>query len=162
MDRPPETRTLSDLLRVLRARYRIILLTTLVAAGAALGVSLTQSRTYEATSTIALTPDFFLQRDQSVSVFTAGIGLATNDKVYRRTSEALGGDPSPKALRQDVEATFQPGSTVLNITASSSSPDEAARIANEFARATKVVGEDLTEAAYLRQSQVQNDPSLRK
>src|SRR3954469_23598562 len=103
MDRPPETRTLSDLLRVLRARYRIILLTTLVAAGAALGVSLAQSRTYEATSTIALTPDFFLQRDLTASVFTTGIGLATSDKVYERASRALGGSPSPKALREDVE-----------------------------------------------------------
>jgi polysaccharide biosynthesis transport protein len=160
MDRPPETRTLSDLLRVLRARYRIILLTTLVAAGAALGVSLAQSRTYEATSVIALTPDFFVQGDQTVSINTAGIGLASNDKVYRRTSRALGGDPSPENLRAYVDTSFRPGSTVVDIKASTSSADKAARIANQFARAIKIVGENVTRSAYLRQAQVQSNPSL--
>jgi polysaccharide biosynthesis transport protein len=162
MDRSPETRTLSDLLRVLRSRYRIILLTTLVAAGAALGVSLMQSRTYEATATVALTPDFFVQGDEAVSVYTAGIGLANSDKAYRRTSRALGGSPGPQELRSDVTSSFRTGSTVLDIYASSSSADEAARIANEFADAIKVVGEKVTKAAYVRQARVQNDPSLKK
>ena len=163
MDEPFETRTLSDSVRVLRARYRIILLTTFVAAGAGLALSLAQDRTYEATSTIALTPQFFVETgDQAAQAATAEIGLVTSDELFDRSSRALGGSPTPDQLRENIVTSFQPGTNFVAIKASSSSAEEAARIANKFARAAKIVGRNVTRATYLKQAKIHDDPTLKK
>lgn len=163
MNQPLETRTLSDYLRMLRAQLRLIVLATLVAAGAALVLSLAQHRTYEASSTIGLTADFFPQgNEEQGAAATAAIGLAAGDQVFTRVSKALGGSPTPDQLRSSVTDGFQPGSNLVTITASSSSPEQAARIANEFASAAKIIGRDITKAKYLRQARIQDDSTLRR
>ena len=163
MDRPPENRTLRDFLRVLRAQWWIIVLATVTAGGAAFAVSLSQDSKYEATSRIALTADFFPQGlNQPALVSTAAIGLAASDRVYRETSAALGGSPSPAQLRNDVTTTFEPGSTVGVIKAEAATPAAAARIANEFAVAAKSVGRDITRATYRRQARIQKNAALKR
>jgi capsular exopolysaccharide synthesis family protein len=160
MNQPPETPTLRDSLRVLRRYWLIIALATVIGGGVALAISSAQDKKYEATSTIALTPDFFVNATDQAAQATAEIGFADNDRLFQRVTKLTGIPPAQ--LHADLDTSFQAGSTIVNYKATSTNPEQAARIANEFARAADVVGNVITKAEYLRLARIQSDPTLRK
>jgi tyrosine-protein kinase len=156
MDQPPETRPLRDYLRVLRARRRLILVTTLVAAGAALVYSLAQPPVYKATSTISFNSQFFPPAQRPVSpgqpespAAAAGLELVTREDVLRRVSRALGDpDLSPEEVRSRLNASIERGSSQVDIEAEGDTGDQAAETANESALQTQIVGRNESREYY--------------
>ncbi|MPY94750.1 MAG: polysaccharide biosynthesis tyrosine autokinase [Acidimicrobiia bacterium] len=153
---------LRDYLDVLRRRKLIILLVTVLACATAFGASLAQTPVYEATAEV------LLQQRPSERIFApdarggarASDGVRTEIEVMRSRSvldavtQALGVEP-------DVSITARGETEVVAITAESSDPAEAARIANTYAQTyidtrRQQLVDDLLSAAEQVQSRIDN------
>jgi succinoglycan biosynthesis transport protein ExoP len=157
--RPPgEQAGLRFYVEVLRERIRIIgavVLVTLIGAGAYL---ITAEKVYEANADLLITPapaddpvlgSLGLPRassDPTRDVETAAV-LATSIEVANRAKDELGTDDSARALIGDVTAEPLASSNLVSITASASTPAEAAELANAFASG---MVEDRTEALHVQ------------
>lgn len=148
MDRSLETRTLGDYLRVLREHRRFVIGAAVAAAAAAFAFSIVQKPVYEATVSVdfkdpgqqtseiigAGSPDFFPQSDAA-----AGAEIMTRNDVVEAVSAAGEGEFTPDELRSKIEAEVNPQSNLVTLKAEGDDGEEAALIANEFARKAQVI-----------------------
>lgn len=134
---------LARLLRVLRERKWVIIIPVVVALAAAFVYSLNMDPRYRAESQVLLQgrsldnalfgAQVFEVYDQERALTTAA-GLVTLDKVAERVKADLGTSRSVGSLRQMVTVMPAPAADVLSIAAVSTDPNEAAAVANTFAR----------------------------
>lgn len=134
---------LTDYLKVVRDRWWVILVCVVVVLGAALVSSFTQTPLYKATAKIvrqqgsleaALFGSSFLQYQDPVRLTQTAAGLVTVEEVATLVKEDLSSPRSPTELSEMVQATPDTKSDVISISATSTSPREAADVANAFAR----------------------------
>ena len=143
-----ESTTLRDYLGVLRAQKVLILGVALVAVAVGLAYSLVKTPVYEATTTLQFsdpakdlqiaTPGsqgpVDLTPDKSAA---ADSRIVTRDDVVKDVQGQLRNGMSADELKNDVNATVQPDSNLVAITASTEDADTAAAVANAFAQQTK-------------------------
>jgi tyrosine-protein kinase len=133
--------TLRAYLDVIRRRRWLILIVAAICAVAALGFSVVQKKTYSATSSLtANDPNQYLAElgGNFVSTKTplqeASIAAqqVTRPEVVTAVAHKLGRSVTRAEVR-NVSVSVDPNSYVINITASSRSPSQAAAIANAYA-----------------------------
>lgn len=137
-------------LRVLGGRWRVVVATIAVCIVAAALVLAAVSKTYTAHAQLLVTPisatsdeDFVgvpVLRDSTISPTTSVLTVAKVVKTpatLALVQRAYGGT-SGESLAGDVTVTPLSQTSIVDIAATSSSPDGAARLANTFARATIV------------------------
>lgn len=140
---PEEESQLITLSRVVRERWWIVAITTLLCVAVTLAVSLTSPDTYEATSRLVF-------RDPGLSSAVSGQPLfpassdpqrqaATNTELVRSAEVAqlviddLSLDETPQQLLDSVTISDEEDTDVVDITASDKDAEQAAAIANSFA-----------------------------
>jgi capsular polysaccharide biosynthesis protein/Mrp family chromosome partitioning ATPase len=114
----------------LRRHRLLILATVLLVTGTALAASLLMPSRYEATSTVLLR-NTFSQSDDAVirrELITAS-ALMTTNAVLSDVAEELPGE-SVRSLQADVSASSDPDANLVKVTATESTPDQAATVAN--------------------------------
>ena len=156
------TTTLRDYLGALRARRGLIIATTLVAVAVGAGYSLIKTPIYETEATLEFTePDRELpviapaqiQAEQLPDKQAAAdTRVVTRDDVVERVRTELGTNLSNDELKDKVQATVQPDSNLVAITVSSGEAEEAAQIANEFAKQTRLAEREEARADYARKA----------
>ncbi len=133
----------ADYFRVLRERKWIILAVIIVAIGLATAYSLHQTPVYQASANVLRQTAALDQTLFGISVFQfqdptrqlqTGANLVKLDAVGQMVKDDLRSRRPVQSLLKMVEVTALRDSDVLKISAKSSSPDEAAAIANSFAR----------------------------
>ncbi len=136
--------TLSGYLAVLRRQRWLVLAVTLICGAAALGFSLLQKKTYQATASLAvsdpnrdlaLTGGTELTAQTPLQLAAAASPQVTRQEVVNRVKRSLSGAASAGALRSSVQVAIDPNSYVIDVTASDRSAARAAAIANAFASA---------------------------
>jgi capsular exopolysaccharide synthesis family protein len=172
MERSPETRTLSDYLRAIKARRWLVIGTTVAAIAASILASVARTPVYKATATVSVRSDFNVTPGQS-SFQTSTQGSAgkeaalvvTQPAVLAAASRALGGDRTPSQLQSDVTATAEKDVDAVSIEAKAGTAGGAARIANAVAAAMVQVTFDqqfrLLQGALLGNSSPAQVQSLR-
>lgn len=142
----PASRT-SPLLRflsVLRERWWIVALTTLVCTGAALAISLTQPKEYEASASLLFRSSEFSTALFGSSVFepsldpsresTTNLQLVQSRAVARAVRDELGLDERPSDLLEKVDVEERTNSDVVDVRVRDEDPRLAASLAGEFAK----------------------------
>lgn len=157
-----EARSLRDYLRVLRENRVLVISATILAALAALAFAAVREPVYEATATVSFKEK--AEDLQAIGLATgapnpqptqqaaADAALVTRPDVVKRVQTALGGEVSPQSLR-DVTAQVQPTSNLVAITATARDGEQAAQVANTFAREVQKVVRDETRASYERSAE---------
>jgi Mrp family chromosome partitioning ATPase/capsular polysaccharide biosynthesis protein len=134
---------LTDYLKVVRARWWVIVLCVAVVLGAAIYSSANKTPLYKATAKIvrqqgsleaALFGTSFLQYQDPVRLTQTAAGLVTVEEVAVLVKKDLGSSLSPSELSAMVTGTPDSKSDVISITAVSTSAQGAADVANAFAR----------------------------
>ncbi|TXR56375.1 polysaccharide biosynthesis tyrosine autokinase [Quadrisphaera setariae] len=133
--------TLHELVQVLRKRWLMVGIITLLAVGAATARSVTTPPTYQATAGTFVTASagaqtgiasqgsqFALQRVASY------VAVASSTLVLEPVAEELGGTTTARSLRSAVSASNPNGTVMIDITATSGDPEVAARTANAVAQ----------------------------
>jgi len=148
---------------LVRERYRIVLVALAVTVATALVTSLLWARTYEARATLivgnstgTLTPSLdqtLLSQRLSQTYAAVATQRATMDRVIQR----LGLDDEPERLQKRVSAQAAPDSSLVEITARASTPENAAAIANAVAEDTiantpEITGRDPETEAFIDES----------
>jgi Mrp family chromosome partitioning ATPase len=133
-------------LRAVRRHWRFVLVVTVLTAAVAISTVLREGKTYQASASVLITP--LPQTDPNF----IGIGVVTDTGEPARTVQtaaalinsaeaasataaAMGHGSTTEAVQKAVNVTPLGQSNVLSITATGSSPSDAARLANEFAKA---------------------------
>lgn len=130
---------LTDYLRVLRRRWRVVVGVTLATLAIALGITWRTTPQYSATSqlfvsttqnggSLAYQANLFAQQR-----LLSYAGLAKTRQLATKVSEALGDKTDPALLQREIKATPVPNAVILNITATDPSPDRARLIARTYA-----------------------------
>ena len=172
MERSPETRTLSDYLRAIKARRWLVIGTTLAAIAASILISVARTPVYNATATVSVRSDFnAAPGPPSSQTSTQGMAskeaalVVTQPAVLAAASRALGGDRTPQQLQSDVTATAEKDINAVSVEAKAGTADDAARIANAVTAAMVEVTRKqqfrLLEAALLGNSSPAAVRSLR-
>ncbi|MBC9958205.1 polysaccharide biosynthesis tyrosine autokinase [Yimella sp. cx-51] len=135
--------TLREFLRVMRRRWRVVALSTLLVVAVAVVVTMQQPRSYTARSSV------YLQTTAQGSSANNGIAVITAQDLNTYVA-VLGSPPVLEPLRRrlglpagypiNVSATVNPTASILNVTAVDPDPRRAAAIAN-------ATGPQLAEAA---------------
>jgi capsular exopolysaccharide synthesis family protein len=130
-----------DVLRTLRRHAALILLCLLATAAAAFAISKAQTREYQATASIyfhdpqtnEVTAGLYVAPvDHQVRVDT-DLMLATLPRIATATAAAIGAGVTPGSVQSSVTVSKQSDSDLATVTATSTSPGLAARIANTYA-----------------------------
>lgn len=147
-DRADPGSAFHGLLQALRRRLWVIGLCVIVAAGAAYGLSKSQTKEYSATAQILLRPPTFQQQlaggttgpSQTGSGPAAQSGadptavkVASLPAVAARTAAQLGGGTTAGAVGGKVTVTGDPQASFAYFKATDTNPASAARLANVFA-----------------------------
>lgn len=158
----PRYATLADYLQVVRERRLLVALITLLFAGAAVVWSVRQDPVYESEASLEF---------KSVNAETSIVGTVTFDaqtaeqraaiaaegvarpEVVERARELLGRGEAD--LASAVSARAESRTNLVVITARSGEPEQAAAIANAFARAHRDVTTEETRELYLQAADVQ-------
>ena len=142
MEQSPETRSLRDYLRAIKARRWLVIGTTLAAIAASILFSVARTPVYEATATISVRSDFNVTPGApSFQTSTQGAAgkeaaqVVTEPAVLAAASRALGGDRTPQQLQTDLTATAEKDINSVSVEAKAATADGAARIANAVAAA---------------------------
>ncbi len=129
-------------LQLLREHWRTTLVCLVLGLLGALLVTVLMPKTYTSTATIYVSAvpgsdaSALLESGQlSEQRMKSYVQLATSDRVGREVVADLGLSATAEQLLQHVSATSPAGTVVLNISASDTSPDRAAQIANSVAAA---------------------------
>jgi polysaccharide biosynthesis transport protein len=140
----PEHSNLEEILRVVRHRWWIIALCTLIAGGAAVGFSLTQRKQYTASASLLFQNPGFDQIIFGTSLFSSetdptrqaatNIDLVSLPELAARTSKALGGHPTQRQLSAEIQVSAVGQADVAGVAATDPSPSRAAEIANSYAQ----------------------------
>ena len=172
MERSPETRTLSDYLRAIKARRWLVIGTTVAAIAASILFSVARTPVYKATATVSVRSGFNVSPGPSSSqTSTQGSAgkeaalVVTEPAVLAAASRALGGDRTPQQLQSDVTATAERGIDAVSVEAKAGTADGAARIANAVVTAMVQVTRDqqfrLFQGTVLRNSSPAEVQALR-
>lgn len=163
--------TLSQFLLILRARYKVALLTLLITVATTVTVSLLMAKQYTASAAVVIdvkSPDavsgLMLQGMMAPGYMATQIDIINSDRTARAVVSLLKMDTSPAIQAQWQEATQGKGqlidwlsnllqrnldvkpsreSNVININYTGTDPDFAAAVANAFAQAYINVNLDL-------------------
>jgi capsular polysaccharide biosynthesis protein len=127
--------------RALRHWHWMIWLTALLGAGLAIAATFVRPPVYEATTLLSIDEsqsatqgfDVSMQADQFLA--QRFISLGTSRDVLQAVCAMEGPDCSPGTLARHIEVTTPRATGQLEITAAASSPEDAARLANETADA---------------------------
>jgi succinoglycan biosynthesis transport protein ExoP len=147
----------SRYLKALRRRWWMVAVLTATAVGAALAVSLTSQKEYDATAKVLLSNSepvntiFLTQpvraQDSERDVNT-DVALVRLDAVARRVQRRLGLPLSTSQLLDEVRASTAGITNVISITARDLVPARAQAIANAFAAAYVAFRRDNAQAQY--------------
>ncbi|WP_042576042.1 polysaccharide biosynthesis tyrosine autokinase [Rhodococcus sp. MEB064] len=129
---------ISDYVRILRARWIVIVLTTVVAAAASLVFSLVSTPVYEActrlyvstgssSSSVTEVYQGNLASQQRVASYTQLLG---GESVAQRTIDSLGLSMSPSALASKVRTTSSPDTVLIDTCVSDANATTARDLAN--------------------------------
>lgn len=128
---------LQDYLTILRKRWLSILLITVLAAGGAVGLTLTMKPQYQATTQLyvsvqgqASTSDLLQGANYSRQQVTSYLQFVTSPKVLGPVIDSMGLAERADTLAADVSATSPLNSSLVNITVTDPSPALAAAKAN--------------------------------
>jgi polysaccharide biosynthesis transport protein len=151
----PRYATLRDYLRVVKTNRWLIVMIALAFAGAALAYSLTQKKTYTASSTLEfrdVMQDLNLIGGRGASLNLPSQLAATNSKlidtpaVARMVKDDLKTPLSVNSLQGSISTSVGSQTNLVTLQARADNAQLAADLANSFARQTKVVGERQTRA----------------
>jgi capsular exopolysaccharide synthesis family protein len=134
MEPSPETRSLRDYLRAIRARRWLVIGTTLAAVAASILISVARTPVYEATATISVRSASNQSSTQGAAGAEAAL-VATRPDVLAAASLLLHGKRTPQQLRADVSATGVKNVSAADIKAKAGTADDAAQSANAVAAA---------------------------
>ena len=155
----PESRTLRDYFAVLRRRALVIVGICVIGAATALGIALTQEKTYtadaslrikeveESLSLVGLLPP---QGELPAQTSAQAAATATRTTVLRRVRDDLGLDIEPEELEDDVSATQDAQSNLVTISAEAGTAQGAADLANTVAEQVVIFGNEVARARYNR------------
>ena len=156
MNESPET-TLSDYLRALRQNWALILLVTILCAGAAFALSSRQTKEYEATSSLSvsdpgedlnLVGGGFVTGRQPLQIASTHAPQVTRAAVMREVKSKLDLDLSIDQIRELLTVEVDPNSFVVDVTARLSDPEDAAELANAVATADAKITTEEARTAY--------------
>jgi succinoglycan biosynthesis transport protein ExoP len=148
---------------VLRARRGLVIAVTLIAVAIGLAYSLVKTASYDATATVTFTDPakalgliapgtnipVDLNPDKSAA---ADSRIVTREDVVTAVQKQLNNGMSVDELKGDVNATLQPDSDQIAITASTDNADKSAKVANAFAAQTKVAAQNDARDTYANQA----------
>ena len=146
MNDAPRYASLGDYVRVVRDQRWLVILTTVLFAAAAYAQAKQETPMYVAEAALEYRDplaDFALVGQgapvtQSPTQRAAiGARTATTIPVARRAARILGSSASPEDVRSGVNARAEVRSELVIVEARRDSPEEAARVANAFARAIR-------------------------
>ena len=132
---------LSSVTRVVRERWWIILLATVIGLVAGIFYGATATKSYTATAQVLIEPtspvSSAIQASTSAEdptrIAATDLLLLTSPAVADAARRSLGTQTSSSDLLSQVTATEEPNSDLFDIAVSDSDPEQAARIANAFA-----------------------------
>ncbi len=139
---------LRALLGLLRRRVLLVVLAVLAAVGAGIGIAALQEKTYDSTATLLFRPLLLDVQITGVPLQQAGnpdrdaetnLRLVDTNVVRVAAARALGSPFTPAAVDQAIRIAPAGQSNLVSVTASSSSPRDAARLANAVAQQVVVV-----------------------
>lgn len=141
---------LRDYLRILRRRWLLITLTTLLCLGAAAAVTASMTPVYEASSRLFVST---AQSDTTGDAYQGGLfsaqrvtsyaNLVSSRETASRVADELGLDVDPDRLVEDVTAEVQPETVLLQINARSTDPELAQALASAYADELTVIVREL-------------------
>lgn len=144
---------LADYLRVLRKRWALILVFTLLGVSLGAGISLVQPRTYEAKSEVFVSTqggDSSADRQQGNNYTLQRVKtyahLATTEIVLQPVIDELGLDASVGQVAERVSASAVVDTTILEITAMDEDAQRSADLANAVAATLSDVVEEAEPA----------------
>lgn len=152
---PTESSPMISAIRVVRERWWLVAITTVVGFVVALGAGLAAQKQYSATATLLVRPSnlpALIDASQSQAQDSAtvariqsdDVSLATSNPVAQQARAMLRTSTSAADLLSEVTATADSTNDLINIQVTDPDPARAARIANAFATATV---SNLTQAA---------------
>ena len=138
MEGSPETRSLRDYLRAIKARRWLVIGTTLAAIAASILYSVARTPVYEATATISVRPDFNQSQSPSQSSTEGSAGkeaavVVTRPDVLATASRLPSVARTPQQLQSDVTATAEKDVNAVSIKAKADRPGRRG-IANRWPR----------------------------
>lgn len=141
---------LQQYLIIVRERWRSAVITAVIVLAAVAGYTLLQTPTYQATTRL------FVQTQAGSSVqdlnsgasfasqqITSYADLATSPLVLQPVIDQLGLSTSPHALADEISTTVPPETLILEITATSTDPADATRVADATAASLQSTVEQL-------------------
>jgi capsular exopolysaccharide synthesis family protein len=139
----PRYASLGDYLRVLRERWMVIAISTILVGGAAYAYSATQDDVYEAQATLNAR-----ERGTDIGLIGSSSGppsspqaltaqlaaLSERDTIARRTARALDDELTPGAIAAKVSSSVDPRTNLVLITATDGDPEFAAELSNAYSK----------------------------
>jgi receptor protein-tyrosine kinase len=126
---------LRDYLRILRQRWLLIAIVTLVTVALASVLTLNATKQYQSTARLFVST---AQSNDPNSSYQGGLfsqervksyaNLLTGEEISRRVVEKLDLDVTPRALASRIKAVVQPDTVVLSVSVTDPSPGEAQRL----------------------------------
>jgi uncharacterized protein involved in exopolysaccharide biosynthesis len=127
--------SLRGYLSVLRRHWLLVLLVTAITVGGVLAYSLIKEATYTATAVLRFEPVARSLPCQRAPDAGAQAAMITAPERTREVRRNVGG--TSESLRNGVETSVEPGTSLVEIEASFPQPERAADVANAFARETR-------------------------
>ena len=129
--------TVQDFVQILRARWKLVCATTVIAVLAALAYSLTIAPSYQASTRlfVSTTTDGNNTQSNDGGLFAqrrvlSYVKLLTGDILAQRTVDKLGLDMSASDLKSKVEPTAPTDTVIIDVTVTDTSATRARDIAN--------------------------------
>ena len=153
--------TLRGYLETLRRQRLLVVLVTLVCGVAALGASLAQKPTYDATSSLAVSDPSqglallggaYVSGQTPLQLASVAAPQVTRNEVVAAVKRTLKSPLGISQLRSTVSVGIDPNSYLVNITASNRSASQAAALANAFATADSSLTTAEARAQYRTQA----------
>jgi capsular exopolysaccharide synthesis family protein len=138
MEQSPETRSLRDYLRAIKAHRWLVIGTTVAAVAASILYSVARTPVYETTATLSVRPNSNQPQGQSSTQGEAGAAaaqVATRPDVLAAASLLLHGQQTPQQLHADVSAAGVKDENAALVKAKADTAEETAQIANAVAAA---------------------------
>ena len=154
--------TLRDYLRVLRSGRTAIIAVTLLCAGIAAGLSLSQETTYVATARVTFQEEnrsnaeaglAALSSQTAAQLAAEGASTMLSNDVLARAKRRLKSDRTIAELRDMLATSVDPSSTLVTVQATANEKTLAAALANEVARGAVTIQKNTERERYARTTQ---------
>lgn len=161
MDAPPERydfgptgasthAAVGPYLRAVRRHWRFVLLVTVLTAAVTAVTVLRSARTYQASTSVLVTPlpggdpawigiGAVIESGDPARDLQTAVALISSAQAASATASAMGPSWNTQRVQDAVSITPLGQSDVVSITANGSTPAEAARLANNFAKSTVAI-----------------------